>query len=79
MNKLTILGVLVATMVFSTGCKKCQTCTTKITQDLGFFDTSTSSSQEYCGKEYDDAPAEGSVSQEVSGISQTVSIICVDE
>ena len=76
MKKIYFIAILGLGLFAS--CKKCQTCTTTVTQDVGFFPITTSSSQEYCGKEYDDAPAESSVTQEVEGISQTVVIDCVD-
>lgn len=73
-----LLFISVVGLVGLASCKKCQTCTTTVTQDVGFFPVTTSTSQEYCGKEYDDAPPESSVNQEVGGISQSVTITCAD-
>jgi hypothetical protein len=77
MKKLALLTVIA--LAGFTSCKKCQTCTTKVVQETGIFPVTTSTSEEYCGDEYDDAPAEVSVVQDVGGgISQTVTIECVE-
>jgi hypothetical protein len=76
MKKLFLIAIV--SVAGFTSCKKCQTCTTTTTQDALLFPISTSTSEEYCGKEYDNAPAETSVTQEVGGISQSVTIECVD-
>lgn len=60
-------------------CKKCQTCTTSTTQSVGGFPITTSVSDDYCGDDYDNAPAEVTVDQNVGGIQQTVVIDCVDQ
>lgn len=73
--------ILFSTLLFAVGfmsCKKCQTCQTKVTQDVGFGPITTSASEEYCGDQYDDAPAEVTVNQEVGGVTQTVVISCED-
>ena len=60
-------------------CKKCQTCTTEVSQDvMGVSQVLSSTSEEYCGDNYDDAPAETTVTQSVQGVEQTVSITCTD-
>ena len=78
MKKLIYFSVVLFAFGFAS-CKKCQTCTTKTDQDVLGTTVSTSISEEYCGDEYDNAPAETSVSQNVAGVSQTVSITCVDD
>lgn len=55
-------------------CKKCQTCTTTTVQSYNGFSQTTNSSNEYCGDEYDDAPAESHVEQP----NQTVTVSCED-
>jgi len=70
--------VSVGALLFMTSCKKCQTCTTTVTQDVQGFPMTSSTSQEYCGDEYDNAPAEGTVSQSAQGVSQTVTITCTE-
>lgn len=60
-------------------CKKCQTCTVNVTQNvLGFEQNVSANSTEYCGDEYDNAPAEGTYSQDVGGVQQTVTTTCED-
>jgi hypothetical protein len=74
---LLITGALL--MLGATSCKKCQTCTTNVSQDIGGTNVSVSAdSQEYCGDQYDDAPAESAVNQNIGGVSQTVAITCTD-
>jgi hypothetical protein len=61
-------------------CKKCQTCTTRVTQSVSGINIQVSAAEEeYCGDQYDDAPAETSVTQDVGGISQTATVTCVDK
>lgn len=61
-------------------CKKCQTCTTRVTQNVQGINVEVSAqSEEYCGDNYDSAPAESSVTQSVQGITQTVTITCEDK
>jgi hypothetical protein len=77
MNKVLLVAVVL--LAGFTSCKKCQTCTITTTQDTGIFPITTSTSEEYCGDEYDDAPAETSVTQDLGGgISQSVVIDCVE-
>lgn len=66
MKKIITLSVLA--LAFGTiSCKKCKTCTTDVTQVVnGITMTTSSTSQEYCGDDYDNAPAEGSYEQSVS-------------
>jgi hypothetical protein len=79
MKKVLIAVVVIAAFGF-VSCKKCQTCTTTTSQSgPGFPAINTSSSQEYCGKEYDDAPEDGTVNQSFSGYQQTVVITCSDK
>jgi hypothetical protein len=79
MKKVLFTFALVAAFGFIS-CKKCQTCTTSTSQTVsGLPEVATSTSQEYCGDEYDNAPAQGSVSQSLPGIEQTVAISCVDD
>lgn len=60
-------------------CKKCQTCTTSVSQTVMGTQVSTNTSEEYCGDDYDNAPPESSVNQSVAGVQQTVTITCVDK
>ena len=78
MKKIIYLGVVLFAFGF-VSCKKCQTCTTTTEQDVLGSVISSSVSEEYCGDEYDNAPAEASVTQNVAGVNQTVSITCVDD
>lgn len=71
-KNILIIGILLGTLVAVSSCKKkCQTCTTTITQ-LGIQTSKTT--QQYCGAEYDDAPNEGTIDQ----ILQSVTIECED-
>lgn len=61
-------------------CKKCKACTTKTTQDTGSgTPQTTSTTKDYCGKDYDDAPSEGTVYQSAGGYQQTVVTTCVEK
>jgi hypothetical protein len=78
MKKILIISLSILALG-AVSCKKCQTCTTNVTQIVGGINVNVSAdSQEYCGNEYDDAPAETTVQQNVGGIVQTVSITCTD-
>ncbi|MDX2359699.1 MAG: hypothetical protein QNK23_02755 [Crocinitomicaceae bacterium] len=78
MKKLLYIGFAFMAFAFIS-CKKCQTCTTTTTQTTGvIIPIVVSISDEYCGDEYDNAPAEVSVNQNVGGISQTVVVDCVE-
>lgn len=59
-----------------TSCKKCQTCTTTVEQTVFGINQKTSVSDEYCGDDYDNAPAEGTITNNVGGIDQKVTITC---
>ncbi len=79
MKKVFIISVSVLALGFMS-CKKCQTCTTTTTQQYSGQPAQTvTASQEYCGDDYDNAPAEGTVSQNAGGVDQTVTIECVDD
>lgn len=78
MKKLLLIAPIVALGGFMS-CKKCQTCTTSVTQNVGGIGIPVNTSEQYCGDEYDNAPAETTVEQVVGGVSQTVSINCVDD
>ena len=78
MKKILIISLSILALG-AVSCKKCQTYTTNVTQIVGGINVNVSAdSQEYCGNEYDDAPAETTVQQNVGGIVQTVSITCTD-
>jgi hypothetical protein len=76
--KSIILSVALFAGLTFVSCKKCQTCTTTTTQVVNGYEMSTNTSSEFCGKEYDNAPAEGTVVQNASGVEQTVTIVCSD-
>lgn len=78
MKKLLIAGTILLGISF-VSCKKCQTCTTTTIQDYGTYQQTSNTNQEYCGKEYDDAPAEGTTNQSAGGVTQTVTTTCVDK
>jgi hypothetical protein len=80
MKKVLFLALAVCGLTLMS-CKKCQTCTTTTAQSLpGIPTITTSTSQEYCGDDYDSAPPETSVTQDIGGgTSQTVTIDCVDD
>jgi len=73
-----VLSIVALTAV---SCKKCQTCTTRVTQEVsGVVNVEVSAvDEDYCGDSYDNAPAETSVNQNVGGVTQTVTITCVDK
>ena len=77
-NYLTIALAIIALGAVS--CKKCQTCTTRVTQNVAGINIEVSTlSEEYCGDAYDNAPGEVTVNQSVAGVTQTVTITCVDK
>ena len=79
MKKLFLISISVLALGFIS-CKKCQTCTvTTVQQYSGQPEQTSTTSEDYCGKEYDDAPAEGTVNQNISGFEQSVTIDCVDQ
>lgn len=79
MKKLAYLSILALSFTMLS-CRKCQTCTTTVTQSYGTGPAQNStSSQEYCGKNYDDAPAEGTTTNSGGGVTQTVVIQCSDK
>lgn len=60
-------------------CKKCQTCVTDVYQESnGFTQQVSGVTTEYCGDDYDDAPASGTTSQTTGSTTQTVTITCTD-
>ncbi|MFT6245381.1 MAG: hypothetical protein ACJA0U_002935 [Salibacteraceae bacterium] len=77
MKKYLILALAIIALG-AVSCKKCQTCTTVVSQNVQGFETQTSASEEYCGDAYDDAPAPTNFTQNVGGISQSVTITCVE-
>lgn len=78
MKKYLILSLSIVALG-AMSCKKCQTCTTTVTQDVGGVSVNVSAvDEEYCGDAYDDAPGNTSVTQDVGGVIQTVTISCVD-
>ncbi|NRA13511.1 MAG: hypothetical protein HRT57_16320 [Crocinitomicaceae bacterium] len=78
MKKYLVLALAVVAFG-AVSCEKCQTCTTTVTQEVAGITTNVSTtSQEYCGDEYDDAPADAAVVQSVGGVDQTVTILCAD-
>ena len=78
MKKILIIALSIVSLGV-VSCKKCQTCTTNVSQIVGGIDVNVSAeSAEYCGNEYDDAPVETTVQQNVGGVSQTVTITCTD-
>lgn len=79
MNKKIILTSLAVLAIALTSCKKCQTCTTTTVQSYNGTEVSTSTDQEYCGNDYDNAPAEGTTYQSAQGATQAVTIDCVDK
>jgi len=78
MNKIIVIGMFLCSLMI-VSCKKCQTCTTTTVQDYGSYQQTSSNASEYCGKEYDDAPSEGTTNQSSGGVTQTVTTTCVDK
>ena len=61
-------------------CKKCQTCTVTTNQTAqGITQQISQTSNDYCGDEYNNAPSEGTTSQDYGGYSQSVVIACQDK
>lgn len=79
----TLLFVALAAGALSlASCKKnkCQTCTTRVTQNVQGINVEVSAQDEdYCGDNYDNVPTETSVNQQVNGITQTVTVTCQDK
>lgn len=79
MKKLFFISLTVCALGF-VSCKKCQTCTTTTVQQYSGQPAQTATAtEEYCGDEYDNAPAEGTVSQNAGGVDQSVTIECTDD
>lgn len=77
--KKSLVGIICLLLIVGfSSCKKCQTCTTKTSQDVQGTLMENSTSADYCGKTYDDAPAESSVTQNANGVTQTVTITCTE-
>ena len=70
------LSLIVFVAMGLTSCKKCQTCTTTVEQTVLGINQATTVSDEYCGDDYNNAPAESTVTNNVGGIDQTVTITC---
>ena len=69
-------------LVFSAAChscEKCQECTTKVSQNSGGVNQSSTSTQNYCGADYTNAPTPTAYSQTNAGITENVEIICQDQ
>jgi hypothetical protein len=62
MRKLFLLLIAGVGLV-AVSCKKCQVCTTNTKQVVNGFEQTTTSKKEYCGSEYDNAPATGTYYQ----------------
>ena len=77
MRKIGITAFLGLASVF-VSCKKCQECTTSTKQLVGGFEQTTTTKNEYCGDEYDNAPTPGSYNQTVGGVEQEVVISCAE-
>jgi hypothetical protein len=75
MRKIGITSFLGLAIV---SCKKCQECTTSTKQLVGGFEQTTTTKNEYCGDEYDNAPEPGNYSQNGGGVEQEVIISCND-
>jgi len=73
--KVSIFSLLFAVSVGS--CQKCQSCNTHIENETN--QTISSTTSDYCGDSYDDAPTETSYTQTVGGQTETVTISCVEQ
>lgn len=61
-------------------CQKCQECTVETYQESnGYTQQTSSTTEEYCGDQYNDAPEEGTVSQNYGSVNQSVTTTCVDK
>lgn len=77
MKKISFFSLV---LVFGfTSCQKCQECTTVTSQNNGGVSQSSSSTQNYCGKYYNDAPTPTSYSQTNAGVTEEVEITCKDQ
>lgn len=79
MKKQILLLAFTSLALGFSSCKKCQTCTTTTVQSYNGIEVSTNSEQEYCGDDYENAPAEGTTYQSAQGATQSVTIDCVDK
>lgn len=81
MKILTIILSVFALSVFSFSCQKCKKCTVTTVQSYqGFNQTISAPTTDYCGDDYDNAPAEGEViSNAGGGVTQTVTTSCTDK
>jgi hypothetical protein len=78
-RSLILFAIVFFTSMVFISCKKCQECTTTTKQVVMGIEQNTSTSQNYCGKDYDNAPAEGTVVNNVGGINQEVTVSCKDK
>ncbi len=78
MKKVTLFATVLSFSALMFSCKKCQECKTETSQTISGSTQNTSSTQEYCGDSYDDAPSTGTYSSSSGGVEQTVTITCND-
>jgi hypothetical protein len=82
MKLILTLSIFILSISTFTSCKnnKCKQCTTTTTQTVMGFDQTVSANSSYCGDDYDNAPTNNTVVQDLGGgVTQTVSISCVDK
>lgn len=79
MKKAIVLGTVTLAMGLIS-CRKCKTCTTYTSvEETGSSTITTSTSVDYCGKDYDDAPVDATVITEDQGTTTTVEIKCTEK
>lgn len=71
-----ILGISVISFQ---SCQKCQRCTTTSTQNSTGTNQSSSTYEDFCGENYDEAPTETSYTQNSGGVAYEISIECVEQ
>ncbi|MEZ4937614.1 MAG: hypothetical protein R2799_08470 [Crocinitomicaceae bacterium] len=81
MKKSFLILSLLSLAIVSVSCKgKCKECTVSTVQSFQGVDQTTNVTSEYCGDDYDNAPAEGTYINNVGGgVTQTVTTSCVDK
>lgn len=78
MKKIVLFTITLCISAFMFSCKKCQECKTDTSQTFSGTTQNTSSTEKYCGDEYDDAPNTGTYSNSSGGVQQTVTVTCSD-
>ncbi|MCB0479401.1 MAG: hypothetical protein KDC84_14625 [Crocinitomicaceae bacterium] len=81
MKKSILILSVFSLALITLSCKgKCRECTISTVQSYQGVNQTTNTTNEYCGDDYDNAPAEGTYVNNVGGgVTQTVTTTCTDK